>query len=148
VPLHGLTPQEIGVCAGQAPLVHVTAGIAVALPADPLHDGAAPHVTVPFGTGAWQTPVRHVSSVHTSPSLPHPGALPVVPSVTLVFTQPEAGLQESVVHGFESLQLMVVPWHTPDARHLSALVQKLPSLQALPVKTCAAQPVGSLQTPE
>jgi hypothetical protein len=70
--------------------------------------------------------------VHTSPSLAHPGALPVVPSVTFECAHPVAGMQESFVHGFESLQLIVVPAQVP-AAHLSVVVHALPSSQELPV---------------
>jgi hypothetical protein len=53
---------------------------------------------------AAQAPLWHVSApLHTLPSA-H-----VVPLATLVKTQPEAGLQESVVQTFESLQVRGVP---------------------------------------
>jgi hypothetical protein len=85
---------------------------------------------VPFETGVVVHPVEGLqpSVVHTLPSL-HVGGVPAVqvpdwqvsapsqaspsehdvPFATAVLTQPVAGLQESVVHGFPSLQLGAVP---------------------------------------
>jgi hypothetical protein len=100
-------PQATGFCAGQTPLEQVTAGMACALGMLPEQDAAAPQ-DVPFATGAWQTPARHVSSVQTLLSLPHG-----VPSATFVWTQPLALLHESVVQGLLSLQFTALPVHVP-----------------------------------
>jgi hypothetical protein len=107
----------------------------------PEHEPAAPQA-VPLATGAWHTPARQVSSVHTLPSLPQ-----LVPSATFVCTHPELLLHESVVQGLLSLQFTAVPVHVP-LWQVSPDVQALLSLHELPVSGFAAQPPGSLQTPE
>ena len=69
-----------------------------------------------------QEPAAHVSLVVHA-------LLSLQAAVLLVWTQPDAGLQESSVQGFESSQLIVVPAQTPPV-HTSPDVQALPSLQA------------------
>jgi hypothetical protein len=83
-----------------------------------------------------------VSSVQTLPSLPQ-----LVPSATAVCTQPLPLLHESVVQGLLSLQFTALPVHVP-LWQASLDVQALRSLHELPVSGFAAQPPGSLQTPE
>jgi hypothetical protein len=61
----------------------------------------------------------------------------------LVKTQPEAGLQESFVQTFESLQVRGVPAVHAPLWQVSAPLQALPSLQAVPLAT-----VGFEHTPE
>jgi hypothetical protein len=141
--LHGVVaPHASGVCGGQTPALHVTAGVACALGIVPVHVGATPH-DVPFATGEWHTPARHVSSVQTLPSLPHP-----VPSATFECVHPVAGLQPSVVHALPSLQPSGGPAVQTPVWQVSPLVQALPSSHPVPFATfCAAQPPGSLQMP-
>ncbi len=142
VPLHGvLAPQGTGVCDEHVPLLHVAGGIACAFGMVPEQLGATPQL-VPFVTGAWHTPARHVSSVHELPSLPHD-----VPSATLECTQPDPGLHESLVHGLPSSHETALPApapvpQLPDA-HFSPVVQALPSSQELPESGCATHPEGS-----
>jgi hypothetical protein len=83
-----------------------------------------------------QTPPEHVSLVvQTVPSL-H-GA------VLLAFTQPVAGLQESSVQVFPSLQLRGTPgWHAP-AEQKSPTVQALPSVQDAATLMCVHPVAGS-----
>lgn len=57
VTLQGVVaPQAMGFCAGQVPLLQVTAGMACAFGIAPEHDGAAPQGVV-FGIGVLQTPL-------------------------------------------------------------------------------------------
>lgn len=109
VPLQGMAaPHEAGVCVGQLPPLHATAGVAWAFGTVPVHVAGFPH-GVPFATGVWHKPVKQVSRVQTLLSLPQP-----VPSATLTFEHPVAGTQESVVQGLLSLQIGAAPpWHTP-----------------------------------
>jgi hypothetical protein len=111
---------------------------------------------VPLATLVFWQPVAgtHESLVHALPSL-QLGAVPavhaplwqvstplqalpsvqVVPFATTTFWQPEAGTQESVVHGFESLQLGGVPAAQAPAWQVSAPLQVSPSLHGLPLAT-------------
>jgi hypothetical protein len=64
---------------------------------------------------------------------------------TGVTTQPVTALHESVVHGFESLQLSAVPAVQVPVWHVSAPLQALPSEQEVPFDTFAcAQPLTAL----
>jgi hypothetical protein len=87
-----------------------------------------------------------VSSVQTFPSLPQ-----LVPFETFEWTQPDPGLQESLVHGFPSSHPRTDPVPLPvpqePASHFSPTVQALPSLHELPVNGCAKQPPGSWHAP-
>jgi len=75
-----------------------------------------------------QTPPAQTSpTVHALPSL-HVALL-------LVFTQPEAALQESLVHGLLSLQFRDGPLTQTPLEHASPIVQALPSSQ--PVEMAA-----------
>src|SRR3990172_2528825 len=66
-------------------------------------------------------------------------------AVLLVYTQPVAGVQVSVVHTLLSLQVIAVPPQTP-AVHTSPLVQALPSLHTVPLATLVnTQPVAGSQ---
>jgi hypothetical protein len=69
----------------------------------PEHEAGTPQ-DVPFATGVWQTPPRHVSSVQEFPSLPQP-----VPFATAALAHPVAGAQVSLVHAFPSLQFAAGP---------------------------------------
>jgi hypothetical protein len=113
---------------------------------------------VPFRTAVAVQPKTglHPSVVHTFPSLQLSGVPAVqaplwqlsaplhtlpsrqgVPFRTAVFVQPVAGLQASVVHTFESLQLGGVPAAHPPFWQVSAPLHALPSLQAVPFETFA-----------
>ena len=95
---------------------------------------------------AYTQPVAglHESSVHGFESLqttgvpglhtPPPQTSPVVQALPssqdaalLTYTQPEAGLHESSVHGFESLQTTGAPGTQAPPAHASPVVQALPS---------------------
>jgi hypothetical protein len=143
VTLHGVVaPQATGFCAGQVPLLHVTAGIACAFGIAPEHDGAAPHGVV-FGIAVLHRPPWHVSRVQTLPSLVHG-----VPLETFVCVQPVAGLHPSVVHGLLSLQFGAGPGVQLPDWQVSVVVHALPSSQPVPFGLfCAAHPPGSLHTP-
>src|SRR3990172_8078421 len=66
-------------------------------------------------------------------------------AVLLVYTQPVAGVQVSVVHTLLSLQVIAVPPQTP-AVHTSPLVQALPSSHTVPLVTLVnTQPVVGAQ---
>ena len=78
------------------------------------------HVTA---VPAWQVPAEQRS--------PLVQALPSSHStVLLVLTQPEAGLQESVVHSLPSSQTSEVPAEQEPPEQVSPVVQALLSLQA------------------
>jgi hypothetical protein len=120
--------------------------------------------------GAYQlvhTPLTHASPVHASPSLhelallltcaqdpaEHTSSVQGLPSleqdaVLFVWTQPVAGLQESLVHGLLSSQLMAVPAHVPPV-HWSPDVQALASLQLVPLVAVGFEhtPVDVLHVP-
>src|SRR5438445_44583 len=84
----------------------------------------------------WRAPTVAVSAVVE--------ALPSLDGrVFGAFTQPLAGLQESVVHTLPSLQLSGrPPTHTPPA-HVSAVVHAFPSLHGRVFGTCS-QPFAGL----
>jgi hypothetical protein len=68
-----------------------------------------------------------------------------VPLATAVFTQPVAGLQESVVHGFPSLQFGAVPAVQLPDWQVSSPLQALPSEHEAPLATGVTwQPVTAL----
>ena len=84
------------------------------------------------GVPAVHAPLWQVSApLQTLPSVQG------VPFRTAVFVQPVAGLQVSVVHTFESLQLGAVPAAQPPFWQVSAPLHALPSLQAVPFDTFA-----------
>lgn len=85
----------------------------------------------------WQEPVAHTSPVVHA--LPSEHASELKP-----FTQPPAGLQESVVQGLLSSQLMAVPATQVPAVQVSPLVQTLPSEQGAELEVCK-QPVAGSQ---
>jgi hypothetical protein len=69
-----------------------------------------------------------------------------VPFVTAGFWQPVVGLQESVVQGFESLQLSAVPAAQVPDWQVSGPSQALPSEHEVPFATAVlTQPVAGLQ---
>jgi hypothetical protein len=69
-----------------------------------------------------------------------------VPFVTAGFWQPVVGLQESVVQGFESLQLSAVPAAQVPDWHVSAPLHALPSGHGVPFDTgVVVHPVEGLQ---
>jgi hypothetical protein len=83
-----------------------------------------------------QVPPEHVSEVvQALPSLQE--------AVLFVWVQPVAGLQESLVQGFESSQLGAAPPTQEPPEHVSFVVQALPSLQ-LAVLFVWTQPVAGL----
>ncbi len=86
--------------------------------------------------GCTQEPAPlHQSSVQISPS-----SAQGVPLEALAFTQPEPGLQESLVQAFPSLQLGgELPTQEPPEQ-ISLVVQALPSLQALVLAGCVQEP--------
>jgi hypothetical protein len=111
---------------------------------------------VPLSTGMWPQPKvgSQVSVVQTFESLQSRGlpaeqvplwqvSVPLqalvsahaVPFSTAVCVQPLAGLQESVVQTFPSLQLSAVPAVQTPAWHVSAPSQASPSLHEVPFST-------------
>jgi hypothetical protein len=118
--LHGSLPQEDVLGAGHVPVPSQNA-CAVTLPPEQV---GARHCVVPAGTGAWQTPAWHVSTVQTFPSSAH-----VVPSVTGRCWHVPPAPHESAVHSFPSSQFFVAPAHCP-AAHTSPVVHGLPSSHA------------------
>src|SRR5262245_27253821 len=74
-----------------------------------------------------QAPLLHTSLVHAIPSLHGP--------VLLVNTQPVAGLHVSVVHTLLSLQTSAVPAVQVPFWHVSAPLQRFPSLHDVPFAT-------------
>jgi len=148
--------QLSGVPAVQVPLWQVSA---------PLHTVPSAQA-VPFATFGLAQPVvgLHVSFVHTLPSLQLSGvpaahrpawqvSAPLqtvlsaqgVPFRTAVFWQPKVETQESVVQTLPSLQLSAVPAVQMPPWHVSAPLQALPSLHAVPLLTAVlAQPVVAL----
>jgi hypothetical protein len=88
--------------------------------------------------GCVQLPAEHRSSVQGLPSLAHVDVL-------FVWTQPVAGLHESLVHTLESSQFSAVPTHTP-LEQASPVVQAVPSLHAVPLGalTCPQLPAVQL----
>jgi hypothetical protein len=82
---------------------------------------------------------------HWSPLLQALPSLQGRPFATGVTEQPVAGLQVSTVHALLSLHVTGEPVHVP-AWHWSAVVQRLPSLQTVPLATgVTPQPVTGLQ---
>ena len=79
-------------------------------------------------------PAPHIPPLHTSFPVQ---ALPSLhPRLLSVFTQPETGLQESVVQMFPSSQSSGAPgWQTPPEQE-SLLVQSLPSSQDAALAAC------------
>jgi hypothetical protein len=149
--------QLSGEPAAQVPLWQVSVPLQT-LPS--LHD-------VPFSTGEFAQPLIGLqeSVVHTLESL-QLRAVPAVqaplwqvsaplqtspsahdvPLATAVFTQPEAGLQESVVQTLPSLQLGGVPAVQVPLWQVSAPLQALPSLQAVPLATVGFEQTPAVQT--
>jgi hypothetical protein len=83
----------------------------------------------------WHIPLLHALAVHGLPSLQSlavvQGPQPAIGAVA----QPLAGLQESVVQLFPSLQTSAVPARQAPALQVSAPLQALPSPQAVPLAT-------------
>ena len=91
-PLHGtVAPHATGVWDVHAPPWQVAGGIAAAFGMIPEHEAGTPQ-PVPFVTGVLQTPPWQVSTVHGLPSL-----VQATPFPRVVWTQPVAATQESVV---------------------------------------------------
>ena len=132
----------------------------------PLHTVESRH-GVPFSTGVNVQPTvgLQVSVVHTLESL-HVSGVPAVhvplwhvslplhtvasahdvPLATFTFAQPVAGLQLSVVHAFESLQLRGVPGTHVPLWQVSPPLHRFASAQDVPFVTCVVvQPVAGLQ---
>jgi hypothetical protein len=151
-----LSLQLSGVPAVQVPPWHTSA---------PLHTVLSAH-DVPFSTAVAVQPKlgEQPSVVHTLPSL-QTSAVPVVhvpfwqvsaplqrlpsghavPFATAVFAHPEAGLHESPVHTFPSLQLSAVPAVQVPFWQVSAPLQRLPSGQEVPLATgVTVHPVAGL----
>src|SRR5436190_14720058 len=84
----------------------------------------------------WQVPAVQVSfTVQYRPSLHD--------AVLFVWTQPVAGLHESSVQPLPSLQFGAAPPTQTPPKHVSPVVQALPSLQELVLFVCT-QPVAGL----
>jgi hypothetical protein len=156
--VHAFESLQLGaVPAAQLPVWQVS---------EPLHALPSVH-DVPFVTAVFWHPVEalQVSVVHTFESLQLGGvpaihvplwqvsaplhALPSVhevPFASAVFWHPVEVLQESVVHGFESLQLSGVPAVQLPDWQVSAPLQAFPSEHAVPFATdVKTHPVAGLQ---
>jgi hypothetical protein len=91
-------------------------------------------------------PGMHTPAWHASMPLQMFPSLHEAPFVTLVWKQPVAGLQRSVVQKLLSSHRIGVPAeHTP-ALHVSLPLQRLPSLHDVPfASTVCTQPVAGTQ---
>ena len=91
----------------------------------------------------------HAPARQRSPTLHALPSSRVVPSAALVFEQPEAGLQLSLVHALPSLHASAGPPVQAPVWQESLVVHALPSLHALPSALfgCEQVPLAGLQTP-
>jgi hypothetical protein len=116
-------PEQTSLVVHALPSVHATLLGVLMQPASALQESSVHGFESPqFGGGPpWQVPPEQVSPVVQ--------ALPSLHAAEFgVFTQPTAGLHESLVQGFASLQLGAAPpWHAPPEQ-VSPVVQALPSL--------------------
>src|SRR5215471_18865888 len=82
------------------------------------------------GDPGWHTPAWHISvPLQALPSLQ------LVPFATAVCTQPPVGLQESVVHGFPSSQLVPLPGTHCPAWQVDAEAQAVAGAHTVPSAT-------------
>jgi hypothetical protein len=118
--------QTSAVPARQAPALHVSA---------PLQALPSPHAVPLAAAGNVHMPLLQAFVVHGLLSLHWLDVVQLPPQPAIgVVVQPLAGLQESVVQLLPSLQTSAVPARQTPALHVSAPLQALPSLHAVPLE--------------